>query len=947
MQPARDFPAFGEADVIGGGFRVSSFPSNAGYNRHIANQPPQQRSHDRLEPRLLTHLTKQRFTNRSNSYAQYGPYVYHEILPSAGDQAEPTISQEVHASISPYGNRAAGSRAAIGGSHSPAQSSDGAAAGAVAAYHQTAAAVAAAGAAAAAAALPYPPPPDVTFILSQRGNPGRQSVSASRAAQAPGHVVTSVYPTSPPSSKQISPPPPPPPPPPRQEQRQSTDVAAATAEDGDIEAPDSPLKGVVIRSAVASPPTTTAAAAASAAGTLAAAEAWLAAVADQVGFPDVPVAGSAAAAAESFRDITLLPRRQISAAETGAGGAPPMDADAAELPPTPTAVAGANVPSLAGTAETQFRVGASVDSLPPMGLRVPSPQQHLSDSIQGPLPGGSSPKPRDGGSQLPISMGPGATPSGVLSSSATEILRPQSPAVYGSVFRRPATAAAAVPYTSPVPAMNRPQARLVRDAGRAPSQAYGYSVAAGTVINSSSTAAPPAGERQAEVLTIHPPHWESMSQLEADPSYVHYPTITAKGEFGGSVPHPRSVGTFFPPAPQAGPSWRSYLMRSRLSAPGSRGSADWPRSSSAMAAASRAPAASSQADPVGPVNARHPTGTSGARYEAGYRQTGPPTSKRWLWESRAALAAEARGMRAAARLLRAENRRLADEVAALDDSVEGLAQGVLSPEFVRLHAESVERRLEFAEQYAPLVAARGNSRAPHAFHMGPHATEAEAVAAAAAEAAAEVYVDAAAVEAAVAASAAFATAAAEEARLSDHVQARPSSAPPASDSAAAAAPATLGHMGTGGVHGVGTSLDYGRGRGVYGDRAYGGRAPSRSQFRYIAPEELRLRRDLLAELRLRRQLSNALEDSRSAVLDLALPMGSDTDEMIQLIQAVRQQQRSSAGHETSANRQESTNNDNGSGTDPSPQPDAPTAGVLAAMAPVQRHVSFAAGTRGG
>ncbi|GIL48522.1 hypothetical protein Vafri_5027 [Volvox africanus] len=638
--------------------------------------------------------------------AQYGPYVYHEVLPSAGDQAEPAIAQKVHASISSYGNRAAGSRAAIGSSHLPAQPSDGAAAGAVAAYHQAAAAVAAAAAAAAAAGLPYPPPTDVTFILSQRGNSGRQSVPASRAAQAPGHVVMSVYPASPPPSQQMSPPPPPPPP--RQEQRQLTDAAAATAEDGDVEAPDSPLKGVVIRSAVASPSSTTAAAAASAAGTLAAAEAWLAAVADQVGSPDVPVAGPAAAA-ESFRDITLLPRRQISAAETDAGGTPPMDADAAELPPTPTAIAGAAVPSLAGTAETQLRVGASVDSLQPMRLRVPSPHQHLSDSIQGPLPGGSSPKPRDGGSQLAINMGPGANPSGVLSSSATEILRAQSPAVYGSVVRRPATAAAAMPATSPVPTMNRPRSRLVRDAGRAPSQAYGYNVGAESVVNAPPP--PPAGEGQAEVLTIHPPHWESMSRLEADPSYVHYPTITAKGEFGGSVPHPRSEGTFFPPAPQAGPSWRSYLMRSRLSAPGSRGSADWSRSSSAMAAAarasaSRAPAASFPypADPVGLVDARHHTGTGGARHEAGYRQTGPSISKRGLWESRAALAAEARGMRAAARLLRAENRRLAGEVAALDDSVEGLEQGVLSPEFVRLHAESVERRLEFAEQYDPLVA---------------------------------------------------------------------------------------------------------------------------------------------------------------------------------------------------------------------------------------------------
>ncbi|GIL48519.1 hypothetical protein Vafri_5027 [Volvox africanus] len=236
--------------------------------------------------------------------------------------------------------------------------------------------------------------------------------------------------------------------------------------------------------------------------------------------------------------------------------------------------------------------------------------------------------------------------------------------------------------------------------------------------------------------------------------------------------------------------------------------------------------------------------------------------------------------------------------------------------------------------------------------MGPHATEAEAVAAAAAEAAAEVYEDATAVEATVAASAAFATAAAEEARLSDQIQARPSSAPPASDSAAAVAPATLGRRGTGGVHGVGTSLDYDRGPGAYGDRAYGGRSPSRSLFRYIAPEELRLRRDLLAELQLRRRLSNALEDSRSAVLDLVMPVGADTDEMIQLVQAVRQQQRqqqqrSSAEHETGANRQESTHNDNGSGTDPPPQPAAPTAAVLAAMAPVQRHVSFAADTRGG
>ncbi|GIL74474.1 hypothetical protein Vretifemale_4444 [Volvox reticuliferus] len=355
-------------------------------------------------------------------------------------------------------------------------------------------------------------------------------------------------------------------------------------------------------------------------------------------------------------------------------------------------------------AEAQFRGATRADSPPPMGLRVPSPQQQLGDSIQGPLPGGSSPKPRDGGSQLLVNIARGGHPSGVLSSSATGLLRAQSPAVYGSVVRRPATAAAAVPSASPVSAMNHP--RLVRDAGMAPGQAYGYSAAAGSVITAAA-----AGEGQAEVLTIHPPQWESMSRLEADPSYVHYPTITAKGEFGGGVPHPHSAGGFFPPPPQAGPSWRSYLMRSRLSAPGSRSSANWSRSRGAVAAAARASAARASAasspspsDPVGLVNTRHPMDTIRAPTEAGYHETDQPVSKRGLWESRAALAGEARAMRAAARLLRAENRRLAGEAAALEDSVEGLAQGLLSPEFVRLHAESVERRLEFAEQYEPLVA---------------------------------------------------------------------------------------------------------------------------------------------------------------------------------------------------------------------------------------------------
>ncbi|GIL74473.1 hypothetical protein Vretifemale_4444, partial [Volvox reticuliferus] len=568
-------------------------------------------------------------------------------------------------------------------------------------------------------------------------------------------------------------------------------------------------------------------------------------------------------------------------------------------------------------AEAQFRGATRADSPPPMGLRVPSPQQQLGDSIQGPLPGGSSPKPRDGGSQLLVNIARGGHPSGVLSSSATGLLRAQSPAVYGSVVRRPATAAAAVPSASPVSAMNHP--RLVRDAGMAPGQAYGYSAAAGSVITAAA-----AGEGQAEVLTIHPPQWESMSRLEADPSYVHYPTITAKGEFGGGVPHPHSAGGFFPPPPQAGPSWRSYLMRSRLSAPGSRSSANWSRSRGAVAAAARASAARASAasspspsDPVGLVNTRHPMDTIRAPTEAGYHETDQPVSKRGLWESRAALAGEARAMRAAARLLRAENRRLAGEAAALEDSVEGLAQGLLSPEFVRLHAESVERRLEFAEQYEPLVAARGSSRAPHTLYVGPYATEAEAVAAAAAEAA----------EAA-------ATTAAEEARsrLSHPVQARPLSAPPATNSAAAAAQAALGR----------------KGAGIYGDRAYGGGSPSRSQFRYIAPEELRLRRDLLGELQLRRRLSDALEDSRSAVLDLLVPVGADTDEMIQLVQTVRQQQqRNSAGQRTGASTQELTNNNNDSGTDPTPQPAAPAAAVPAAMAPAQRHVTFATDTRGG
>ncbi len=51
-------------------FRVSSFPSNAGYNRHISNQAPQRRSHGHLDPHLLADFARRSVANRSNSYAQ-------------------------------------------------------------------------------------------------------------------------------------------------------------------------------------------------------------------------------------------------------------------------------------------------------------------------------------------------------------------------------------------------------------------------------------------------------------------------------------------------------------------------------------------------------------------------------------------------------------------------------------------------------------------------------------------------------------------------------------------------------------------------------------------------------------------------------------------------------------------------------------------------------------
>ena len=50
--------------------RVSSFPANAGYNRHIAGQPPLPRSGETVDPRRLTQLARQRVVNRANAIAQ-------------------------------------------------------------------------------------------------------------------------------------------------------------------------------------------------------------------------------------------------------------------------------------------------------------------------------------------------------------------------------------------------------------------------------------------------------------------------------------------------------------------------------------------------------------------------------------------------------------------------------------------------------------------------------------------------------------------------------------------------------------------------------------------------------------------------------------------------------------------------------------------------------------
>ncbi|KAG2499577.1 hypothetical protein HYH03_002520 [Edaphochlamys debaryana] len=1008
VQPGREFPAWQESDVVGGGFRVSNFPGNAGYNRHLAGQPPRRQPPEQLDPRLLAELARQRVVQRANTYAQHGAYVYHEVTPYEGEQYHGP-----HPHMPPADMRAAypaptaaayqpsvrgsgtyppqppphpgasypprqPSGAAVYGSSGGYGGTDPAAAAAMAAYAQAQQAMAAAAAAVAAAGLSYPGPGGPPAPAGQPGYPPQVPY----APPPPAHMTTTVFASQdrlaqqppqpqhaqqaarqpPPHAQQAAPYPPQQPYPPTQRPPQAPPMPPPEAE----EPPDSPLKGVVqagrAAAAAAAAGPSRVAAGTTAAGQVAAAEAWLKATADAERGPDGDGGadrgdgdgGYDSGGGGGGGDVTLMPHDTPGngAAEAGGGGGYGGYGAEAE-PPTPNAASAA----VDTSAERPFRTAAvsREPSRPPSreasrdvsrepsravsrtsslnsrrggasaaapgaaeegtgadaepALQVEPPAYRPGDSIQGPLPGGSSPRIPDRPPAAPTAPAPAVVSASVASAPPRPPL-PYQHAMAAQTPRRPASAGGPAPPPAATAAAGGGGGGypvLVRDAGRTPAQAYGYgsaaasgggrvsaeAAAAAARAATDAVAAAAAAAAAAGVPYTPPdaPRWESSKPVEGDAGYVQYANLMAKGEFGGAVPDPYQ-GVL--PGHRGGPSWRTYVMRSSRA---SGASAPRPRPASAAPEPSLGPravraslaAAAASGAPLHAGSAASALRASmlGGPDPAAWRERRPRylddvemadrAGKRELWTARASLAADARTLRSAARLLRAENRRVGSEAAALAGSVELMSEGALAPGFVALQAEAVGRRLQAVEGYAPLIGGYAGLQGPgRGRHLGPYASEAEAAAAAeAAMAAAEV--------------------AAESGGGPDA-----SAAPHGTDGDYAAAEAIDRRYGpeySGGYerrtpHAVGGAVraSFPAG-GVYD--AYGYRqgryvpASAYSRFQYVAPPELRRRRDVAGEAALRRRLGGALSMSYEQVVEQLVPPHADPDAMLHLVQAVR------------------------------------------------------------
>ncbi|KXZ56372.1 hypothetical protein GPECTOR_1g33 [Gonium pectorale] len=493
--------------------------------------------------------------------------------------------------------------------------------------------------------------------------------------------------------------------------------AAAAPPPQDNDEPDSPLRGVV-RSA----PAQQVAAGAAAAGAAAAAEAWLAATAG---------GGGGAAAGP---DVTLQPS---GAAAVDGGG----DASEAE---TPNARASANSPFR--NAPVPVVISPSKPDEGGVVYRDPRDtiESHRSHGSRGSPEevgqgggGGSRGGSGGGGGQLQVEV--------EVPAYASASYRPgdslQGPLPGGASPRLPG----GTQHTAPQHPSGRSSAAghpdLVRQAGRPPSQSYGGGY---------QQPQPPTAAAVASASTAQG-QWESEAPLEGDPAYLAYANLMAKGEFG-QVPRPD-----FPPGPQrasatsaAAVAAASAAVRGSVSGTfgraglGSRSEVPAPAPSSPAAGAAAMGAAGPAARTSAPSAVR--SSAPSMAYVAGsaaWRSSRPGQltdaeraarrSRSDLWTARASLAADARTLRAAARLLRSENRRLGGEAAALATSMEGLADGSLSPEFVRLHAEAVTRRLGFAEEVAPLLAG-GLGVADRMREVLPPGTRTDVAAAAAAAA---------------------------------------------------------------------------------------------------------------------------------------------------------------------------------------------------------------------